>query len=62
MFNKNECVVVKRNNGSTHSGRVIKQIDDNHYKVAYIHNGYMSYSESFIIAGSPASTAKCSWS
>ena len=37
MFNKNESVVVKRNSGSTHSGRVVKQIDDDHYKVAYIH-------------------------
>ena len=45
MFNKNESVVVKRNSGSTHSGRVVKQIDDDHYRVAYIHNGSVLFGE-----------------
>ena len=45
MFTKNESVVVKRNSGSTHSGRVVKQIDDDHYRVAYIHNGSVLFGE-----------------
>jgi hypothetical protein len=41
QFQTDQRVVVKRLDGSTASGRVVRQVEDGKYLVYYIFNGYV---------------------
>ena len=41
QFQPNDSVVVKRLDGSTASGKVVRQVEDGKYLVYYIFNGYV---------------------
>ena len=39
MFEYNDNVIVKRLDGSTHSGKVVNEVKKNRYLVAHLFNG-----------------------